>query len=78
MPSIDCIILIILQGDKVIHEGPGFFDIRTFNKNGKTLVTIQIHTDYLEGVWFDLAVWDTALISEDEYFKTYRLTRKAS
>lgn len=43
MPSMDCIILIILQGDKVIHEGPGFFDIWTFNKNGKTLVTIQ-HT----------------------------------
>ena len=38
----------------------------------------RLHTDYLEGVWFDLAVWDTALISEDEYFKTYRLTRKAS
>lgn len=38
----------------------------------------RLHTNYLEGVWFDLAVWDTALISEDEYFKTYRLTRKAS
>lgn len=38
----------------------------------------RLHTNYLEGVWFDLAVWDTALISEDEYCKTYRLTRKAS
>lgn len=38
----------------------------------------RLHTNYLEGVWFDLAVWDTALISEDEYFKTYRLTRKTS
>lgn len=41
MPSIDCIILIIFQGDKTIHEGPGFFDIWTVNKNGKTLVAIQ-------------------------------------
>lgn len=41
MPSIDCIILIILQGDKVIHEGPGLFDIWTYTKNGKTLVTVQ-------------------------------------
>lgn len=41
MPSIDCIILIIFQGDKTIHEDPGFFDIWTVNKNGKTLVTIQ-------------------------------------
>lgn len=41
MPSIECVILIILQGDKVIHEAPGFFDIWTYTKNGKTLVTIQ-------------------------------------
>lgn len=40
MPSIECIILIIFQGDKTIHEEPGFFDIWTVNKNGKTLVTI--------------------------------------
>ena len=38
----------------------------------------RLKTEYLEEVWFDLAVWDAALISEDEYFKTYRLTRKAS
>lgn len=41
MPSMDCIILIILQGDKVIYEEPGFFDIWTYAKKGKTLVTIQ-------------------------------------
>lgn len=41
MPSMDCIILIILQGGKVIHEDPGLFDIWTYTKNGKTLVTIQ-------------------------------------
>lgn len=45
MLSMDCVILIILQGDKVIHEGPGFFDIWTVNKNGKTLVTIQHTTE---------------------------------
>nr|FAA01537.1 MAG TPA: hypothetical protein [Siphovirus LN-2020-1]FAA01592.1 MAG TPA: hypothetical protein [Siphovirus LN-2020-1] len=45
MLSMDCIILIILQGDKVIHEAPGFFDIWTVNKNGKTLVTIQHTTE---------------------------------
>lgn len=38
----------------------------------------RLKTEYLEEVWFDLAVWDTALISEGEYFKTYRLTRKTS
>lgn len=49
MHSIDCVILIILQGDKTIHEGPGLFDIWTVNKNGKTLVTIQntITEEYL-------------------------------
>ena len=41
MPSRECVILIILQGDETIHEEPGFFDIWTVNKNGKTLVTIQ-------------------------------------
>lgn len=45
MTSIDCIILIIFQGDKTIHKGPGFFDIWTVNKNGKTLVTIQDTTN---------------------------------
>ena len=40
MPSTDCVILIIFQGDETIHERPGFFDIWTVNKNGKTLVTI--------------------------------------
>lgn len=41
MPSREFVILIILQGDRVIHEDPGCFDIWTVNKNGKTLVTIQ-------------------------------------
>lgn len=40
MSSREVVILIILQGDKSIHEEPGCFDIRTVNKNGKTLVTI--------------------------------------
>ena len=54
MPSMDCIILIILQGDKVIHEEPGFFDIWTYNKNGKTLVTIQNTTK--EYIFEDLPI----------------------
>ena len=37
----DCIILIILQGDKVIHEAPGFFDIWTFPKDGGPAVSIR-------------------------------------
>lgn len=41
MPSREFVILIILQGDKIIHEEPGCFDIWTVNKNGKTIVTIQ-------------------------------------
>jgi len=57
----------------VIEDSPkGTTDERRF------IGGYRLHTNYLEGVWFDLAVWDTALISEDEYFKTYRLTRKAS
>lgn len=55
MPSMDCIILIILQGDKVIYEDPGFFDIWTVNKNGKTLVTIQ-HTTTKEYIFEDLPI----------------------
>ena len=41
MPSMDCIILIIFQGDKVIHEGSGFFDIWTFLKEGGPAVSIR-------------------------------------
>ena len=41
MPSLDCIILIIFQGDKVIHEGPGFFDIWTFLKEGGPAVSVR-------------------------------------
>lgn len=44
MPSIEFVILIIFQGDKTIHNGPGLFDIWTVNKNGKTLVTIRNNT----------------------------------
>lgn len=54
MLSMDCIILIILQGDKVIHEEPGFFNIWTVNKNGKTLVTIQNTTE--EYIFEDLPI----------------------
>lgn len=38
----------------------------------------RLHTNYLEGVWFDLAVWDVTLVAEDVHHKTYRLARKAS
>lgn len=55
MPSIECVILIIFQGDKVIHEGPGFFDIWTYTKNGKTLVTIQ-HSSTGEYIFEDLPI----------------------
>ena len=55
MPPMDCIILIILQGDKVVHEGPGFFNIWTVNKNGKTLVTIQ-NTTAEEYIFEDLPI----------------------
>lgn len=34
-------ILIIYQGDKVIYEEPGFYDIWTFRKNGKIVVSVQ-------------------------------------
>ena len=55
MPSIDCIILIILQGDKTIFEEPGFFDIWTINKNGKTLVTVW-STTTKEYIFEDLPI----------------------
>lgn len=55
MPSREIVILIILQGDKVIHEEPGGFDIWTVNKNGKTLVTIQ-NTTTEEYIFEDLPI----------------------
>lgn len=55
MPSMDFVILIILQGDKVIHEEPGLFDIWTYTKNGKTLVTIQ-HSSTKEYIFEDLPI----------------------
>ena len=55
MPSMECVILIIFQGDKVIHENPGFFDIWTYAKNGKTLVTIQ-HASTKEYLFEDLPI----------------------
>ena len=55
MLSTDCIILIILQGDGVIHEEPGFFYIWTINKNGNTLVTIQ-HATTEEYIFEDLPI----------------------
>lgn len=38
----------------------------------------RINTSGYENVWFDKAVWDVALVSGNEHFKTYRLTRKVS
>ncbi len=55
MPSREFVILIILQGDKIIHENPGYFDIWTVNKNDKTLVTIQ-NTNTKECIFEDLPI----------------------
>ena len=33
----------------------------------------RLKTEYLEEIWFDMA-----MIDENDYLKTYRLTRKAS
>lgn len=55
MPSSECIILIIFQGDKTIYKDPGFFDIWTGNKNGKTLVTVQ-NTITKEHIFEDLPI----------------------
>lgn len=55
MPSREFVILIIFQGDKIIHKEPGCFDIWTFNKNGKTLVTIQ-DTTAEEHIFEDLPI----------------------
>lgn len=55
MPSIECIILIIFQGDEIIHKDPGFFDIWTVNKNGKTLVTVW-NTTTEEYIFEDLPI----------------------
>lgn len=38
----------------------------------------RLNTSRLEGVWFDMALWDVTLVPDNEPFKTYRLTRKAS
>ena len=37
----------------------------------------RLKTEYLEEIWFDMAVWDIAMTDENDYLKTYRLTRKA-
>lgn len=55
MPSRECVILIIVQGDKTIYKEPGFFDIRTVHKNGKTLVTVQ-NTTTEEHIFEDLPI----------------------
>jgi hypothetical protein len=55
MPSREFVILIILQGAKVIYEEPGCFDIWTVNMNGKTLVTIQ-NTTTEEHIFEDLPI----------------------
>lgn len=55
MPSIEFTILIIFQGDKIIHENPGLFDIWTVNKNGKTLVTVW-NTTTKEYIFEDLPI----------------------
>lgn len=55
MPSREFVILIIFQGDKIIHEEPGCFDIWTINKNGKTLVDIQ-NTTTEEYIFEDLPI----------------------
>lgn len=55
MPSREFVILIILQGDNVIYEDPGCFDIWTVNKNGKTLVTIW-NTIAKEYIFEDLPI----------------------
>lgn len=55
MPPLECTILIIFQGDKIIHEDPGFFDIWTVNKNGKTLATI-LNTTTEEYIFEDLPI----------------------
>ena len=38
----------------------------------------RLKTEYLEEIWFDMAVWDIAMMDENDHFKTYRLTRKES
>lgn len=54
-------------------------DSTDYAVNGRRFIGgYRLNASGYESVWFDKAVWDTALISEDEYFKTYRLTRKAS
>lgn len=55
MQSLEYTILIILQGDKTIHEGLGYLDIWTVNKNGKTLVTIW-NTITKEYIFEDLPI----------------------
>nr|FAA02936.1 MAG TPA: hypothetical protein [Siphovirus LN-2020-1] len=46
--------------------------------NGRRLIGgYRLKSEHLEEVWFDKAVWDVALISEDG-IPQYRLTKKAS
>lgn len=38
----------------------------------------RLNTGGFESIWFDRAVWDVSVISDDQYYKTYRLVRKES
>lgn len=39
---------------------------------------VRLSPGNLEEIWFDMALWDVSLVPDGEYFKTYRITRKAS
>ncbi len=61
---IDRIVLIQTTPERVV-DGRKFFG------------GYRLKTEYMEEVWFDKAVWDVTLISEDG-IPQYRLTRKVS
>lgn len=62
-----------LERIAVIEDQPG----RTGDER-QFIGGYRLNTSRLEGVWFDLAVWDATLIEEGVYTKTCRLTRKVS
>lgn len=47
--------------------------------NGRKFIGgYRLNTQGFELIWFDKAVWDVSLLSDEDRIKTYRLTRKAS
>lgn len=72
MTPADKIILTVMRGEDRIFEGEGFYDIRTFLKDGDTVVTIRdVVTDIV--VFEELPIGSMNLSAPFVYIQTERV-----